>query len=168
MLVLNEMVMYGTTGVCVVDSIQDKKIGKETKRYYVLKPVAQSSSTVFVPADNEKLLSKARRVISADEVTVIINEMRDEPDIWMDNDAERKLKFGEIISSGDRKACLILLRTLINRQEYLSGSGKRLHIADERALKEAQRLIHDEFSVALNIKPDEVATFIRSKLNEHK
>lgn len=168
MLALNQMVMYGTTGVCVVDSIQNKKIGKETKQYYVLKPVAQSSSTVFVPADNEKLLSKARRVISADEIKVIINDMRDEADIWLDNDAERKLKFGEIISSGDRKACLVLLRTLINRQEYLSGKGKRLHIADERALKEAQRLIHDEFSVALNIKPEEVGTFIRSELNERK
>ena len=160
MLTLNEKVMYGTTGVCVVDSIQDKKIGKETRRYYVLKPVAQSSSTVFVPADNEKLLSKVRRVLSAEEIRTIISALHDEPDIWLDNDAERKIKFGEIISSGDRKACLVLLRTLHNRQDYLSGKGKRLHIADERAMKEAQRLIHDEFSVALQIKPEEVGAFI--------
>ena len=157
MLKLNEKVMYGTTGVCVVQSIEDKRIGRETKRYYVLKPVSQASSTVFLPADNEKLLQKVRNVLSADEVRAM-------PDVWVDNDAERKLRFGEIISSGDRKACLVLLRTLHNRQSELSTKGKRLHIADERALKEAQRLIHDEFSVALNMDIREVEEFIKAEL----
>lgn len=165
MLKLNEMVMYGTTGVCVIESIEDKKIGKETRRYYVLKPVTQSASTVFIPADNDKLLSKARRVLSEKEVRGIISTMNSEPDIWPENDAERREIFKDIISSGDRKSCLVLLRSLQNRQTFLAGQGKRLHIADERAMKEAQRLVHDEFSVALNIRPEEVSTFIHHELN---
>ena len=55
---LKEKVVYGTTGVCVVDSIEQKKIGRNIKQYYVLKPVAQSTSTVFLPVDNEELLAK--------------------------------------------------------------------------------------------------------------
>lgn len=158
---LNEKVMYGTTGVCVVQSVEDKRIGKEIKKYYVLKPVSQTSSTVYIPADNEKLLSKVRRVLSVEEIKTMLSSLSDEPDIWTDNDNERREKFSEIITSGDRKACLVLVRTLHNRQSALSGTGKRLHIADERALKEAQRLIQDEFSVVLNIQPCEVGAYIK-------
>lgn len=161
---LNEKVMYGTTGVCVVDSVEDKRIGKEIKKYYVLKPVSQSTSTVYIPADNHKLLEKVRKMLSVEEIKSILNSLNSEPDIWTDNDAERREKFSEIISSGDRKACLILLRTLHNRQNFLSGTGKRLHIADERALKEAQRLILDEFSVVLSISPNEVREYIKAEL----
>ena len=165
MLNLKDKVMYGTTGVCVVDSVESKRIGRETKQYYVLKPISQTSATVFLPTDNEKLLGKVRRILTVDEIKGILSSLHEEPDIWTDNDAERRLKFSEIISSGDRKACLVLLRTLHNRQELLSGKGKRLHIADERALKEAERLIHDEFSVVLSIKPNEVGAFIKCELN---
>lgn len=160
---LNEKVMYGTTGVCVVQSVEDKRIGKEIKKYYVLKPVSQTSSTVYIPLDNEKLLSKVRRVLSAEEIKSMLCSLSKEPDIWSDNDSERREKFSEIICSGDRKACLVLVRTLHNRQNLLSGTGKRLHIADERALKEAQRLIQDEFSVVLNIQPNEVGDYIKSE-----
>ncbi len=158
--------MYGTTGVCIVERIEEKKIGRELKSYYVLKPVAQSTATVFLPADNEKLLTKVRAVLSADEVKSMLKILPTEPDVWVDNDAERKLRFNDIISSGDRKACLVLLRTLHNRQSELSSKGKRLHIADERALKEAQRLVHDEFSVALNIEPCEVESIIRKEFTK--
>lgn len=164
MLNLGEMVMYGTTGVCIVEKIEERKIGKEVKSYYVLKPVAQASATVFLPADNETLLLKAREVLTADEVKTIIGEVLNEPDIWVESDGERKLRFSEIISSGDRKEFLLLLRTLYNRQKFLSDKGKRLHLSDERFLKESQRLVFDEFSIALSIGLDDIGMFIKKEL----
>ena len=68
MLNLKDKVMYGTTGVCVVDSVESKRIGRETKQYYVLKPISQTSATVFLPTDNEKLLGKVRRILTVDEI----------------------------------------------------------------------------------------------------
>ena len=168
MLNLNETVLYGTTGVCTVESIEEKRIGNVTRKYYVLKPVQQLSSTVFVPADNERLLSKMRRLLSPEEIKSMLHSLPKEPNIWLDDDNERKIKYNEIISSGDRKACLVLLRTLHSRQKKLAESGKRLHMADERAMKEAQRLIHDEFSFTLNIKPDEVVAFIRGEIKPYE
>lgn len=164
MLKLKEMVMYGTTGVCIVEKIEERKIGKELKNYYVLKPVAQATATVLLPADNENLLMKVRKVLTADEVMGIIGAVVSEPDVWVENDAERKLKFSEIVSSGNRKAFLILLRTLYNRQSFLSDKGKRLHLADERFLKETQRLVFDEFSIALNISLENIGAFIKKEL----
>lgn len=168
MLKLNDTVMYGTTGVCTVDSIEDKRIGKITRTYYVLKPKAQTSSTVFIPADNEALLSKVRRIISADEIKDMIHTLPQEPTIWVDDDNERRTKFSEIISSGDRKRCLILLRTLQIRQKELAEKGRRLHLADERALREVERLIHDEFSFVMGIAPNEVGSFINIEIKPYE
>ncbi len=164
MLELNETVMYGTTGVCTVEKIEEKKIGKVTKSYYVLKPVANDASTVYVPTDNEKLLAKVRKLISKAEIDEILSAVSKESDIWPENDGERKLKFGEIIASGDRKACLVMLRTLYKRQNMLTKVGKRLHMADERAMKEARRLISDEFSVVLGIGTDDVGAYLRANI----
>ena len=165
MLKLNDTVMYGTTGVCTVENIEKKTIGKVTRTYYVLRPKAQTSSTVFLPADNEILLRKVRTVMTADEIIGIIRELPAEPNIWVDDDNERKLRYNEIITSGDRKRCLLMVRTLRSHQKELAEKGKRLHIADERALKEGQRLIHDEFSYVLNIEPEEVGSFISAEMS---
>lgn len=161
---LKEKVVYGTTGVCVVDSIEQKKIGRNIKQYYVLKPVAQSTSTVFLPVDNEELLAKAHRILSVDEIENIVASVIDEQDEWVDNDAQRRTRFSEIISSGDRKRLLLMMRTLYNRRAQLSLSGKRLHISDERAFNEVQRLIFDEFSVVLSITQDDVINFLKERL----
>lgn len=156
MLKLNQTVMYGTTGVCTVDSIEDKKIGKVKRKYYVLKPMAQATSTVFVPADNELLLSKVRELITKENIKEMLQVLPSKESIWIDDDSERKQSFGDIVMSGDRMACLTLLKTLIVRQKELSEKGKRLHLADERVLREVQRLINDEFSFVLGIGVEDV------------
>lgn len=164
MLKLNDKVMYGSTGVCTVERIEEKEISREVKTYYVLKPVSQNSSTVFLPADNEKLLSKVRKVLSKEEISCIICELKNAEDIWVDSDAERRVAFSEIISSGDRKKSMLLLKSLMNRRADLMTKGKRLHIADERALKEAGRLSYDEMSEALGLSVAEAEEYFKREL----
>ncbi len=166
MLNLKEKVVYGTTGVCVVDSIEEKKIGKEVKQYYVLKPVSQATSTVFVPADSEKLLAKVHPILTEEELNACVDSISSEQDVWVENDADRRVFFSEVISSGDRKKCLLMMRSLYNRRLHLSSIGRRLHISDERAFKEVQRLIFDEFSVVLCLKRDEVDSYLKEKLSK--
>lgn len=164
MLKLNDTVVYGVTGVCTVESIEEKKFGKLKRKYYVLRPVKQTTSTVFVPADNEQLLSKVRRLLSADEIRTLIRSLANEPDFWIEDEATRRVRFNEVVISGDRRECILMLRALKSHQKRLSEKGKRLHLSDERALKEAQRLIHDEISYTMNIDFDEVGNFIKNEL----
>lgn len=164
MLKLNDTVLYGTTGVCTVSNIEEKKIGRVTRKYYVLKPVAQSSSTIFVPADNDALLSKIRDVLAADEVKTLLEKSKTEEGLWIENDDERKNAYNEMIVSGDRLGYLRILKALKNHQNDLSTKGKRLHLVDERIMKEAQRLIFDEFSYALNMTYEEVTDFLKEQL----
>ena len=162
MLKLNQTVLYGTTGVCTVVSIEEKKIGREKRNYYVLKPNSAATSTVYVPADNDLLLSKARELVSKENIAELFEELPKANSVWIDSDSERRKSFSDIVMSGDRKGCLSLLKTLIVKQKQLSAAGKRLHLADERVLREVQRLICDEFSYVLGIPTDEVLAKIQS------
>ena len=164
MLKVNDTVLYGTTGVCTVSNIEQKTIGKVTRQYYVLKPVSHSASTVYVPADNEALLSKIRDVLSVEEINDILQKLKSTEDIWIENEEQRKQRFNEIILSGDRLGCLLIIKTLKNHQNELSEKGKRLHLADERLMKEAQRLIDDEFAFVLGKDLTEIPVFIRTAI----
>ena len=42
--------------------------------------------------------------------------------------------------------------------------GKKLYVGDEKIMSEAQRLLHEEFALVLNIKVDEVLPFILGEL----
>lgn len=62
---IGEIVLYGSNGVCEITEITTKKIGKDSIEYYVLKPVCSDSSTLFVPTQNEMLVSRMRVVLSS-------------------------------------------------------------------------------------------------------
>ena len=51
-------------------------------------------------------------------------------------------------------------------REALNGKGKRLRTNDEQMLRDAEKLLNDEFALVLNIKPREVPEYIRSRLEE--
>ena len=67
---IGEIVLYGSNGVCEITEITTKKIGKDSIEYYVLKPVCSDSSTLFVPTQNEMLVS---RTVSYTHLTLPTN-----------------------------------------------------------------------------------------------
>ena len=50
-------------------------------------------------------------------------------------------------------------------QQELKTKGKKLHQSDARFFAEAQKMLHSEFSVVLNIKQEEVLPFIMNELD---
>ena len=51
-----------------------------------------------------------------------------------------------------------------NFEEKKKNEGKKLYVGDEKIMSEAQRLLHEEFALVLNIKVDEVLPFILGEL----
>ena len=80
---IGEIVLYGSNGVCEITEITTKKIGKDSIEYYVLKPVCSDSSTLFVPTQNEMLVSRMRVVLSSDEIKDILSQKTNN-EIWID------------------------------------------------------------------------------------
>ena len=155
MFCVGQTVLYGSNGVCMVDDVTEKRIGKTKMQYYVLKPLCNNTSTLFVPTANQQLVSKMRRILTEDEAEAILRDLPPCGD-WNDNKQERSEQFRAIITEGSCVELIRLIRLVrTHGQEQLAG-GKRLHITDERFLKEAEKMICEEFSLVLHISRDEV------------
>lgn len=163
---IGETVFYGTEGVCRVEEIREMRVNRENAQYYVLRPFYREGSTVFVPVKNELLVSRMRPLLTKKQIEKMIAEVNDADEDWIDDAAERKAEFQRILISGDRRELLSMVRLLHLRRQNLQTAGKRLRTNDEQMLRDAEKLLADEFSVVLGIKPREVPDFIQGKLKD--
>lgn len=159
-----DVVSYGTTGVCRIDGECEQKVKGEMKKYLVLKPVYQDNSTVFVPVDNKVLMDRLKSLLTFEEVEQLIEGMPEDDTRWIENDTERTEKFRSILKGGDRSELVKMVRSLYLHRQSQFAKGRKLHAADEHFLKDAEKMLFDEFAVVLGIKPEEVVAFIDKKL----
>ena len=157
---LNEIIQYDNEGICKISEIVEKDFAGAKAKFYVLTPINKDSLTIFVPINNKKQTQKMRKILTPKEIYNLINDIKDDDLIWINDDNERKQTYKKIIHSGDRKNIIKLIRTLYLHKKEQIKNGKKLHMCDEEILKNATRLLHEEFSHVLNIEPEEVAPFI--------
>ena len=165
---INDIVLYGSEGACRIISIAPRDLGAGMREYYILQPVYRKDATVFVPVGSEKLVARMRRALDAGEIDRIITEMPGEESVWIESEAERKLAYREIMAEGDSRGLVRLIKGLYLHQKEQTARGRRLHLADERAFKEAERLLYDQFALALDIRPEEVLPYIIRKIEGKK
>lgn len=161
---INDTVQYGTTGVCRITDVVTKSFGGDCICYYVLEPVHQVHSVVYVPVKNERLVAKMKKLLSAEEVETLVQEIPQCRIEWIEDDNMRQEVYKAILAKGERRELLGLIRVLYSRQQTLKERHRHLRTADEQVLKTAEKLINDEFAAVLHISPDDVVPFIMSKL----
>lgn len=163
MVQIHDTILYGSQ-LCRIEEEVSRDFGGSTARYYVLRPVYNDTSTIYVPMHNEKCLSRMRRVLSAEEIRALIRSMPEEEKDWVENEAARRDRYREVLASGDRRALIRMIKALHEHQVARQAQGKRLHVSDERFLKEAERALYDEFALVLNIQPEQVLPFILNEI----
>lgn len=146
---IQDKVIYGTNGICTIIDITVKKIGKEKIEYYVLKPEYSNTSTLFVPTQNETLVSKMRKIKTKEQISEILENLPKNETEWNTNKNARFDNSRAIISNGDYYELINLIRTLLIHEKILIKRGRRLHIVDEKFLKEAEKMVIDEMVLVL-------------------
>ena len=160
----NDTILYSTQGVCKITEISEQNLGGSRQEYYVLKPVYSQNSTIFVPVGSEKLTAKMRRVLSVDEIHTLIQAMPQQDTIWEEDESARRERYRAILLKGDRLELVRLIKTLQQRQESKKAAGKKLHSADEQTLKDAEKMLHEEFAHVLNLSREQVPPFIQDHI----
>ena len=95
----DDMVRYGAHGVCKVEDITEKNFNGEAIRYYVLRPIYNDTSTIYVPIHNQALTQNMRKVLSKEELQSLIQTMPHEESLWIENEEVRKAQYQEILTS---------------------------------------------------------------------
>ena len=157
-------IVYGTHGVCRITEMTSMPFGSGKRDYYVLSPLSDPRSTIFVPADNPDLVSQMKKVLTKDEIDILLSSVSPEPDEWIESDRARKQYCLSTIRSGDRLALLHMIRMLCFHRAEMVDQKKHFHVTDERFLREAENLLSDEFSFVLGISRSEVSEYINEKI----
>ena len=136
---------------CKITDLTKRSFANKVVEYYVLKPVYNEHSIVYIPIDNEELVSKIKRILSVEDIHELIRTLPNEDYCWIENDNQRKEKYREIIKSGNRKELMKMIRTLYLYQQELKKDGKKIHAADDKFFKDAEKVLYDEFAYVLDI-----------------
>ena len=154
-----DKVVYGETGVCLIEDICEKEFLKnQRKMYYVLRPIFSNGNLIYSPIENSKV--PMRNIISKQEaeelvksIPYIINNMQEYTEITV-NDYKN-----EIISHSPQKLVELTAR-IYNRKKAVQLYKKRLNAIDEKYMKIAENLLFGELAEALGINIEEVQNYI--------
>ena len=151
---IGSYVMYRAEGVCVISDIRNESFGAIGRRekYYILSPLKDEKSTVYVPMGNPTLLGMMRPLMSAGEICRLIAELRDERLDWIPESRARSAAFRELLARGDRRELVVLFHTIRSQREQ---GSKRLTGSDEKAFERAKQLLYEEFSITTDLTGEE-------------
>ena len=158
-------VLYGKTGVCLVKEQITMSYGAAGGgKYYVLSPVSDGRSSVYVPCDNPDLVARMRPLLSREEIDALLSNADDVKMAWVDDRGERAMMYRTITVGGDRRELIRLICCLMRKKQERMALGKRLSTMDETTLQESVRLVEEEFSMVLGIPVREVGLYIQERL----
>ena len=164
---IGEYVSYGINGMCNIEDIRPMQLSQSVEKmmYYILRPESNPKSTIFVPVNNQKLVSKMRELMTKDEINAMLERMKDRTLEWEKDVRFRTESFHEILNNGVNQDLILMIRCLHRKRQELIQLGKKLPARDNNTLKTAERLVEEEFAHVLHIKCEEVSDYIRDVLD---
>ncbi len=161
---VGDAVIHPAEGVCEIIDIAEKSFGGKTDEYYVLKSVYDGQSTVYIPVESVRVNPKIRPALDKGQVELIIDSLENKEPLSTENDNQRRLLFKNIMASGNPDDMGQMLKTVHLLKNSIRVSGKKIKVSDERIIKETERSVFAEFAFSLGISPDEIPSYMESRL----
>lgn len=157
---MGDIILYGAQGICKIDCIQTKQIGKQKADYYVLKPIYNDNTAVFVPVDNELLTAKMQNVLTKSQAEELAAKAADIDIVEAKDETQKRELYKAILSSSDREKLIALIKTIRLERDARRQNNKKLNINDEQTLRKAELLLYNELAFVYGVEPDEAKNLI--------
>lgn len=162
---IGDRVVYGIQGICCVTGFEEKTVDRKSVSYLVLEPVNRDGARYMVPTHNEKAMAKLRPLLSRQDMEALLTSDEIRQDNWIRDENQRKLLYRELISGGDRMALLRMVHSLYLNRKAQTAAGKKIHLADENFLRDAEKLLCGEIAVVMEMEPEQAGNYLRTMLN---
>lgn len=157
-------VMYGIHGVCQITELEEQTVDRKKILYYVLEPKDQPGAKYYVPTHNKVVVDKLRPIMGREELQRMLSSDEVRKDAWIQDENQRKQRYRELISSGDRKQLVCMVHTLHQHKKAQAAAGRKFHLCDENFLRDAEKLLSSELSLVLEIPQDQVGGYVRQAM----
>lgn len=154
-------VLYGRTGVCRVEHIGTPPFHKnDGSSYYTLRSIfSTSGELIYIPVDTAVSM---RPLIGKNEASGHLDQIPGlKPKAFSSRKpAELAAHYQQELASCEPESCLLVIKEIYLKEKELAAHNKKLGQVDSRYLKIAERLVCEEFAVALDTGPE----FIRRRV----
>ena len=146
-------VIYGNNGICLVESITEMAFsaGDKKKTYFILRPLSNPNSVIYLPHDNELLISRLRAILTKQEIVDILSKPLADSASWIEDKKLRAASFRDQASSNHLPTLLSLIKCLCEKQDELIVQNKKMLSADREILNNALIAARNEISFVLDI-----------------
>lgn len=167
---IDDIVVYGSMGVCRVIDISGQKHagGREDQMFYTLQPLYQQC-VIHIPVGSTKVFM--RPVISKEEarrLIALIPTIRAVPyhSKGMGGTSALVGHYAESIKSHDCQDLLELTMSIYAKKQEQEDKKRKFGAVDQRYMQQAEELLFGELAVALGIPAAEVPAYIASQVEE--
>ncbi len=156
---INDYVVYKKE-VCIIKDIRTHNT--TNTECYTLMPIDDDSLTIDVPVDNQ--LGNIRPIISKKEVNEIINQIPDIPTIIDINDKMIEGEYKKLLVSGTHQDLIKIIKTTYLRNDIRLQNKKKPGEKDNAYFKKAEKLLYNEFAIAMNLSIDDTRQYVIDKV----
>lgn len=160
-----DRVMYAGHGVCKILDLEIKTVDRKKIEYFVLEPIEQPGTRYFVPTQNKLAVAKMQPILTKTEIDRLLSSVNQVETPWIDDENQRKQRYKELLSGGDRAALICMMRSAYKHKLQQIEAGRKFHLCDEIFLRDSERLLNSEFSFVLGIDDENVGEYIRERLD---
>ena len=162
---VDDLIIYGGTGVCRVEAISEMDFGPKDKLYYVLQPLYQTG-TIYAPTDNDKVYMRA--VMSEEEVNDLIDQMPSvHSEVFKSSSIQQLSKhYQSVLDTHDSIELVRLTKSIHKKKEDAAKQNRHLGQIDKKFMKRAETLLFGEIAAALEIPMEEVPSYIADRIDD--
>ncbi len=148
-----DRILYGRTGVCTVEGVCEKTIGKnETHQYYTLRPLFQSHNVIYAPVDSEKIFM--RTLLSEGEVRALIERLpvlKEKAIADLDN-----TDYSAGAETHEPDELVKIAYKIGYRRKEAHRLRKKISFSDEKWLRMVENVLFGEVAAVLGLEIPEV------------
>lgn len=163
---VDDYVVYGSEGVCRVESIGHPDIAglDKLKRYYTLSPVYRHGK-IYTPVDSTIHM---RRVISKDRAQELIGGIKEiSGDLDVPKDAKlANIYYRDLVRTYECQKLISVIKYVFSKRRRLAESKRNVPAVDMKFFKIAEDMLYNEFAFVLGIEPTEVKGYIAAGCEE--
>ena len=157
---VNEYVIYGSEGVCKVESIGHPDITglDKSREYYTLSPVYRSGK-IYTPTDSTIIM---RKVITKNQAQELIGGIKDiSSDLDVPKDAKlANVFYRDMVRSYECPNLIKVIKHVFKKQRECAEAKRNVPAVDMKFFKLAEEMLYSEFGFVLGIDPKEVKGYI--------
>lgn len=135
------------------------------RRYYILKPLYMSGSTVYVPVDTAE--ESMRRVLSREQADELIQGIPDIPLITITNDKLLEQEYKGCMKTNCCEEWIKIIKTIYLRKQKRLEAGRKVTAVDAKYFRMAEDNLYGELAVSLSMPRETIESYIAEEMDKY-